>query len=60
MCQRIFCTSLPLNIGANWQNDNQAAHKAYLGNVENLAYWSGPGEQGLVYYFTLEGSKVIR
>ena len=29
-------------------------------NVENLAYWSGPGEQSLVYYFTLESSKVIR
>ena len=28
------------------QNDNQAAHKANLRNVENLAYWSGQGTNG--------------
>ena len=50
----------PLNIGANWQNGNQAAHKAYLRNVEDRASWSDSGEQSLVYYFTLESSKVIR
>ena len=29
------------NIIALEQNDNQAAHKLYLGNIENFLHWSG-------------------
>ena len=31
----------PPNIIALEQNDNQAAHKLYLRNIENLPYWLG-------------------
>ena len=36
---RIFGACPPLNIIALDQNDNQAAHKLYLRNIENLPYW---------------------
>ena len=38
---RIFNACPPLNIIALEQNDNQAAHKVYLRNIENLSYWPG-------------------
>ena len=53
-----------LNIIALEQNDNQAACKLYLGNIENFLYWSGilfckwpMGEQSLVYYCTLQSCR---
>ena len=58
---RIFGACHLPNIIALEQNDNQAAHKLYLGNIENFLYWSGilfcnrpMGEQSLVYYCTLK------
>ena len=38
---RIFGACPPPNIIALEQNDNQAAHKLYLRNIENLPYWPG-------------------
>ena len=38
---RIFGTCHLLNILAFKQDDNQAACKLYLGNIENFPYWSG-------------------
>ena len=58
---RIFGPCPLLIIIALEQNDNQAARKLYLGNIENFPYWSGilfhkrpMGEQSLVYYCTLQ------
>ena len=38
---RIFGPCPLLIIIALEQNDNQAAHKLYLGNIENFPHWSG-------------------
>ena len=53
-----------MNIIALEQNDNQAASKLYLGNIENFPYWSGilfckqpMGDQSLVYYCTLQSCR---
>ena len=61
---RIFGTCHLLNIIALEQNDNQAARKLYLGNIENFPHWSGilfcnrpMGEQSLVYYCTLQSCR---
>ena len=58
---RIFGACPPPNIIALEQNDNQAARKLYLRNIENLPYWPGilfgkwpMGKQSLVYYCTLQ------
>ena len=61
---RIFGACHLPNIIALEQNDNQAAHKLYLGNIENFQHWSGilfrnrpMGEQSLVYYCTLQSCR---
>ena len=61
---RIFGAHPPPNIIALEQNDNQAAHKLYLRNIENLPYWPGipfgkwpMGKQSHVYYCTLQSCK---
>ena len=64
LLRRIFGACHLPNIIALEQNDNQAAHKLYLGNIENFPYCSGilfhkqpMGEQSLVYYCTLQSCR---